>query len=118
MKRAPYGFRAGPFFIPPNHIATKRYTASMARRITQRELRNDTPNIMRAVEEGDSFVLTRNGTPVADIVPHSQKPTFVPFGELLELLGDLPSEDPERFFADVDRAADPDPHRGPGEPEQ
>lgn len=90
----------------------------MVRQITQRELRNDTPNIMRAVEEGDSFVLTRNGTPVADIVPHSQKPTFVPFGELIELLGDLPPEDPELFFADVDRAADPDPHRGPGEPEQ
>lgn len=67
---------------------------------------------------GDSFVLTRNGTPVADIAPHSQKPTFVPFGDLIELLGDLPPEDPERFFADVDRAADPDPHRGPGEPER
>lgn len=90
----------------------------MPQQITQRELRNDAPSIMRAVEEGESFVLTRNGTPIADIVPHSQKPTFVPLGELVALLGDLPAEDPEQFFADVDRAADPDPFRGPGEPEQ
>ncbi|WP_410576172.1 type II toxin-antitoxin system Phd/YefM family antitoxin [Amycolatopsis sp. lyj-108] len=67
----------------------------MVRQITQRELRDDTPNIMRAVEEGESFVLTRDGSPVADIVPHSWKPTFVPLGELIELLGDLPPEDPE-----------------------
>ncbi|HET6288639.1 MAG TPA: hypothetical protein VFG15_18065 [Amycolatopsis sp.] len=58
----------------------------MVRRITQREPGDDMPNIMRAVEEGDSFVLTRNGTPVADIVPHSQRSTFVPFGELIEPL--------------------------------
>ncbi|RSM82345.1 prevent-host-death protein [Amycolatopsis sp. WAC 01375] len=90
----------------------------MVRQITQHELCDDMPNIMRAVEEGDSFVLTRNGTPVADIVPHSRMPTFVPLGELIELLGDLPPEDPERFFTAVGRAAAPDPHRGPGEPEQ
>jgi len=90
----------------------------MGNQITQRELRNDTPAIMRAVEEGQSFVLTRNGTPIADIVPHNQRPTFLPFGELLALLGDLPREDPEQFFADIDRAADPDPHRGSGEGER
>jgi prevent-host-death family protein len=86
--------------------------------ITQRELRNDTPRIMRAVEAGESFVLTRNGTPIADIVPHRERPVFVPFGELLKVLGDLPPEDPEEFFADIDRAADPDPFRGPGETER
>ncbi|WP_409489482.1 type II toxin-antitoxin system Phd/YefM family antitoxin [Amycolatopsis sp. cmx-11-12] len=68
----------------------------MVRHITQRELRDGTPDLMRAIEEGDSFVLMRNGMPVADIVSRSQKPTF----------------------ANVDRAADPDPHRGPGEPDQ
>lgn len=67
----------------------------MVRYITQRELRDDTPDLMRAIEEGDSFVLTRDGIPVADIVSRSQKPTFVPLGELIDLLGDLPPEDPE-----------------------
>ncbi|MDQ2708751.1 MAG: hypothetical protein M3Z25_14420 [Actinomycetota bacterium] len=35
----------------------------MPRRITQRELRNETPAIMRAVENGESFVLTRKRHP-------------------------------------------------------
>lgn len=90
----------------------------MAKRITQRELRNETPAIMRAVEEGQSFVLTRNGTPIADIVPHTQRPTSIRVDDFIALLEDLPREDPEQFFADVDRAADPDPFRGPGEPER
>ncbi|MGY6657052.1 type II toxin-antitoxin system Phd/YefM family antitoxin [Amycolatopsis sp. TRM77291] len=79
----------------------------MIRRITQRELRNDMPEIVRALEAGHGFVLTRNGTPIADIVPHDQKPAFVPLGRLVELLGDLPPEDPDRFFAEIDRVAGP-----------
>lgn len=38
--------------------------------ISQRELRNDSGAIMRRVEQGESFTVTRNGTPVADLVPH------------------------------------------------
>lgn len=38
--------------------------------ISQRELRNDSGVIMRRVEQGESFTVTRNGTPVADLVPH------------------------------------------------
>lgn len=51
--------------------------------ISQRELRNDSGAIMRRVEEGESFTVTRNGTPVADLVPHDtasalRRPRFVP----------------------------------------
>jgi prevent-host-death family protein len=38
--------------------------------ISQRELRNDSGEIMRRVEQGETFTVTRNGTPVADLVPH------------------------------------------------
>jgi prevent-host-death family protein len=38
--------------------------------IGQRELRNDNAEIMRRVETGESFTVTRNGRPVADLVPH------------------------------------------------
>jgi antitoxin (DNA-binding transcriptional repressor) of toxin-antitoxin stability system len=40
-------------------------TIAPTRHITQRELHNDndTPAVMRAIEAGESFVLTRNGTP-------------------------------------------------------
>ncbi len=42
----------------------------MATRIPQRELRNNNADILNRVEAGESFVVTRNGVPVADVVPH------------------------------------------------
>jgi prevent-host-death family protein len=38
--------------------------------ISQRELRNDNAEIMRRVEAGESFTVTRNGKPIADLIPH------------------------------------------------
>ena len=35
--------------------------------ITQRELRNDNAEIIRRVEAGESFVVARNGVPVAEL---------------------------------------------------
>ncbi|AXB45720.1 type II toxin-antitoxin system Phd/YefM family antitoxin [Amycolatopsis albispora] len=90
----------------------------MATKITQRELRNDAPAIMRAVENGESFILTRNGTEIADLVPHRQRPEFVPAEDFLGLLADLPPTDPEEFYADLDAAVDPDPFRAAGESER
>lgn len=37
--------------------------------ISQRELRNDSAEVLRAVEAGDSYVVTRRGVPVAMIGP-------------------------------------------------
>lgn len=39
------------------------------RTISQRELRNDSGEIMRALERGESFTVTRRGTPVGLLVP-------------------------------------------------
>ena len=39
--------------------------------IAQRELRNNNADILNRVEAGESFVVTRNGVAVADVVPHS-----------------------------------------------
>ena len=41
----------------------------MSRVIAQRELRNQNAQILAAVEAGASFVVTRNGTPVAALRP-------------------------------------------------
>jgi prevent-host-death family protein len=41
----------------------------MSRTITQRELRNDSGEIMRSLDQGESFVVTRNGTPVGELTP-------------------------------------------------
>lgn len=37
--------------------------------ISQRELRNDNAEIMRGVEQGESYTVTRRGVPVARLEP-------------------------------------------------
>lgn len=41
----------------------------MVRKITQREFRNSSAAVMDAVENGETIVITRNGTPVAEVRP-------------------------------------------------
>ncbi|HUA95808.1 MAG TPA: type II toxin-antitoxin system prevent-host-death family antitoxin [Acidimicrobiales bacterium] len=45
----------------------------MTTRIAQRELRNNNAEILNRVEAGESFVVTRNGVAVADVVPHLER---------------------------------------------
>lgn len=63
--------------------------------ISQRELRNDSGMIMRRVEQGESFTVTRNGTPVADLVPHAAgnvggRQRFVPVEAIASGAAELP----------------------------
>ena len=47
--------------------------------ISQRELRNESGKVLRAVELGDSYTVTRRGTPIASLVPlDSAQPRFIP----------------------------------------
>lgn len=41
--------------------------------IAQRELRNNNADILNRVEAGESFVVTRNGVAVADVIPHAER---------------------------------------------
>lgn len=79
-----------------------------AREITQRELRNDSGAIMRGVERGESFTITRNGTPIGRLIPLRRR-TFVPREEVLAAFATAPALDTERFRADLDAVADQDP---------
>ncbi|CAN5362907.1 hypothetical protein BH11ACT5_BH11ACT5_03120 [soil metagenome] len=47
----------------------------MSTTISQRELRNDNADIMRRVEAGETFIVTRNGKPVAQVIPVDDIPT-------------------------------------------
>ncbi|MBV8931413.1 MAG: type II toxin-antitoxin system prevent-host-death family antitoxin [Kutzneria sp.] len=78
----------------------------MTRHITQRELRNDSAAILRAVENGEDFILTRNGTPIAEVRP-IRRHTFVPVDELMRLTAHLPRIDFDEFRADLDAVVDP-----------
>jgi antitoxin (DNA-binding transcriptional repressor) of toxin-antitoxin stability system len=76
----------------------------MTRTISQRELRNDSGAIMRALDRGEVFVVTRNGIPVGELRPVRRR--FVSRDLLREAFAHLPSLDAERFRADVDAILD------------
>lgn len=78
----------------------------MPRTISQRELRNDSGEIMRAVAAGESFVVTRNGVPLAELTPLNKR-VFVPRDEVLEAFRGAPRIDYVQFRADLDAVADP-----------
>ena len=82
----------------------------MAREITQRELRNESGEIMRALDRGEAFVVTRNGVPVGELTPLRQR-QFVAAEAAIALFAGAPAIDGRRFRVDVDLLLDqrPDP---------
>jgi antitoxin (DNA-binding transcriptional repressor) of toxin-antitoxin stability system len=80
----------------------------MARWITQRELRNESGEIMRALDRGESFVVTRNGVAVGELLPLRRR-QFVPADLVRAALSSAAPIDPERFRAEVDAFLDQDP---------
>lgn len=74
----------------------------MPETIAQRQLRNDSGEIMRRVEAGESFVVTRNGKPVADLTPHGDHPKKRrrTVGQMQEDFRNLPPIDVEQWYRD------------------
>ncbi|MGH3622330.1 MAG: type II toxin-antitoxin system Phd/YefM family antitoxin [Sciscionella sp.] len=73
--------------------------------ISQRELRNDSGQILRAVEAGESFIVTRNGHPAAELRPLRRR-TLVPRVELAHAAAHAPVLDTAQFRSDVDEVLD------------
>jgi antitoxin (DNA-binding transcriptional repressor) of toxin-antitoxin stability system len=80
----------------------------VAREISQRELRNESGDIMRALDAGESFVVTRNGIPVGELGPVKRR-RLAPRDVVHEAFSRVPPLDAERFRADVDRFLDQEP---------
>lgn len=79
----------------------------MAESITQRELRNDSGEIMRRLDQGETFIVTRNGVPVAELTPlHRHR--FVTAAAVVAIFRNAPAVDSSRFRADIDAWADQD----------
>jgi prevent-host-death family protein len=72
----------------------------MSRRITQRELRNESGRIMRALDTGKAFIVTRNGVPVGELIPVRQR-MFVPVEAVLAAFAGAPRVASRRFRRDV-----------------
>ncbi len=53
-----------------------------------RDLRNRTAHVIDAVKSGERVVLTVNGEPTADIVPHGQRTRWLSGAHLREQLAD------------------------------
>jgi prevent-host-death family protein len=77
----------------------------MDREITQRELRNESGEIMRRLDQGEAFVVTRNGVPVAELTPLRRR-RFVSATAVAAAFSGAPRIDPARFRADVDGPID------------
>lgn len=81
----------------------------MATPVSQRELRNDSGAIMRRVQRGERFTVTRNGVPVADLIPHEsgpdRRPRFIPVAQIAVGARELPSWDTARFAGELDELA-------------
>jgi antitoxin (DNA-binding transcriptional repressor) of toxin-antitoxin stability system len=84
------------------------YIHGVARSITQRELRNSSGEIMRGLDRGESFLVTRNGVPVGELTPVRSR-QFVAAGAAVAAFAGAPAVEPDRFRSDIDEALDQDP---------
>jgi len=63
---------------------------------------------MRALDRGESFVVTRNGTPVGELRPYGRR-QFVPAEQVIAAFAHVPGIDYEQLRADIDAHVDQDP---------
>ena len=89
-------------------VAPGATMSSVSREISQRELRNDSGAIMRELDDGASFVVTRNGVPVGELTP-LRRHRFAPATAVLAAFRGAPPIDADQFRRDLDRDADQDP---------
>ena len=73
--------------------------------ITQRELRNASGDIMRRLDAGETFIVTRAGKPVGELSP-LRRQRFVSADTVTALFHRAPAIEAARLRADLDAVAD------------
>jgi antitoxin (DNA-binding transcriptional repressor) of toxin-antitoxin stability system len=73
--------------------------------ITESQLRNETSEILHALDHGKTFVVTRNGVPVGELTPLRQR-RFVTAEAAVAGFAGAPAVEPKRFRRDVDAVLD------------
>ena len=81
------------------------YDSPVAREITQRELRNASGEIMRALDGGETFVVTRNGVPVGELSPLRRR-EFVTADTAAAAFAGAPAVEFDRLREDIDALID------------
>ena len=64
---------------------------------------------MRGLDDGETYVVTRNGQPVGELTPLRRR-RFVAAAAATDVFRDAPCIDADRFRADLDAIADQDIH--------
>ncbi len=79
----------------------------MTKTIAQRELRNENAKVIEAVAAGETFIVTRNGEPVAELRPlRAGRRPFITREEVAELATAGVRIDRHQFRADLDHVID------------
>jgi antitoxin (DNA-binding transcriptional repressor) of toxin-antitoxin stability system len=78
--------------------------------ITQRGLRNNSKEIMDAVQGGQSFTVTRDRHRIGELVPLQQRGRFVPRCEFAAMSRSAPDISLDAFRTDQDATADQYPN--------
>lgn len=73
--------------------------------VSIRELRNHGGDVLARVGRGETLTVTRDGEPVAQVIPLPRRPA--PVTELIERRRHLPRLDATRLRADIDEIVDP-----------
>lgn len=77
--------------------------------ITQRDLRSRSKEIMDAVQDGQSFTVTRDGHRIGELIPLRRRRRFVSRGEFAAMSRGAPEVSLEAFRADQDATAEQEP---------
>ena len=75
--------------------------------ITQRQLRNNSGEIMRGLDAGETYVVTRNGVPVGELTP-LRRHRFVNTETAIATFQRAPSVDLIRLRSNLDHVASQD----------
>jgi hypothetical protein len=80
----------------------------MAKKLTQRQLRNESGEIMRALDAGESFIVTPTALPSGSSSRYSATGSWQREAAI-EAFAHAAPLDAQRFRADLDRLVDQDP---------
>ncbi len=91
----------------PVNLAMRCYAcySTVMRTITRRELLNDSAAVLRDVQAGQAVIVTRNGTPVAELRPVSPR-RFVSRTAIADAARSAPRINAGQFRADLDELVD------------
>ena len=95
---------------PVAYCRTSCYTDAVTRTIAQRDLRNDNAKVIAAVSAGETFIVTRNGEPVAELRPlRAGRRAFISREEVAALAAAGVRIDRQQFRSDLDQVIDQGP---------